>query len=128
MVGKFIAASGLIAVVLLTIVLQITTPATIGPLGLLFVFIKLYVASLSTLTFFIFGTSRVAERLAGSLTVRRPLRSLTLQQAYYYGSVVALAPEMLLGMQSVGAVGVYETILVLLFAVLGCVYIAKRSR
>ena len=128
MAGKFIAASGLIAVVLLAIVLQITTPATIGPLGLLFVFIMLYVASLSALTFFIFGVSRVAARLAGSLTVRRPLQPLTLQQAYYYGSVVALAPVMLLGMQSVGAVGIYETILVVLFASLGCVYIAKRSR
>lgn len=128
MAGKFIASSGITAVALLAIVLPTTTPATIGPLGLLFVFIMLYVASLSALTFFIFSVSRLTARLASSLTVRRPLQALSLQQAYYYGSVIALAPVMLLGMQSVGAAGVYETILVLFFAVLGCVYIAKRSR
>lgn len=128
MAGKFIAISGAVAVVLLAIMLQVTTPATIGPLGLLFVFILLYVASLSMLTFFIFAMSRVAARLARSVMLRRPLHVLTIPQAYYYGSVVGLAPVMLLGMQSVGSVGVYEALLVVLFAVLGCVYIAKRSR
>ena len=128
MAGKFIAISGIAAVMVLTILLQLTTPATIGPLGLLFVFIMIYVAALSALTFFIFTTSQLTSHLANRLTVRRPLQSLTLQQAYYYGSVVALGPVMILGMQSVGAVGVYETLLVGLFTVLGCVYIAKRSR
>lgn len=128
MAGKFIAISGLIAVVLLTVVLHVTTPATIGPLGLLFVFIMIYVASLSMLTFLIFVTSRGIARFSGSLTVRRPFQALDLQRSYYYASVIGLAPVMLLGMQSVGAVGVYEAILVLLFAGLGCVYIAKRSR
>jgi hypothetical protein len=128
MAGKFIATSGVIAIVILAIILQTTTPATIGPLGLLFVFILLYVAALSALTFFIFGLSRVAARVAASLTVRKPLQALNLRQAYYYGSVVGLVPVMLLGMQSVGAVGIYEAILILVFAALGCVYIAKRSR
>lgn len=128
MAGKFIAISGIVAVALLTILLQVTTPATIGPLGLLFVFMMIYVAVLSALTFFIFAVSRLGMRLADRLTVRRPLRPLTLQQAYYYGSVIALGPVMILGMQSVGAVGVYETLLVGMFTVLGCVYIAKRSR
>jgi hypothetical protein len=128
MAGKFIATSGVIAIVILAIILQTTTPATIGPLGLLFVFILLYVAALSALTFFIFGLSLVAARVAASLTVRKPLQALNLRQAYYYGSVVGLVPVMLLGMQSVGAVGIYEAILILVFAALGCVYIAKRSR
>lgn len=128
MAGKFIAISGIIAVALLAVVLQMTTPATIGPLGLLFVFIMLYMAALSALTFFIFAASWASAKVANSLTVRRPLHALSLQRSYYYGSVVALAPVMLLGMQSVGAVSIYETILVLLFAVLGCIYIAKRSR
>ena len=128
MAGKFIAISGIVAAVLLAVMLQVTTPATVGPLGLLFVFILLYVASLSALTFFIFAMSRVAARLARSVMVRRPLRILTMSQAYYYGSVIALAPVMLLGMQSVGAVGIYEALLVVVFVVLGCVYIAKRSQ
>ena len=128
MAGKFIAISGVVAAVLLAVMLQVTTPATVGPLGLLFVFILLYVASLSALTFFIFAASRVAARFARGVMVRRPLQVLTMAQSYYYGSVVALAPVMLLGMQSVGAVGIYEALLVVVFVVLGCVYIAKRSQ
>ena len=127
MTGKFIAISGAVAVVLLAIILQVTTPASIGPLGLLFVFVLLYVASLSTLTFFIFVMSRVVAKLARAAMVRRPLGTLDMSKSYYYGSVVGLAPVMLLGMQSVGAVGIYEALLVVVFAVLGCVYIAKRS-
>jgi len=34
---------------------------------------------------------------------------------------------MLIGMQSVGGIGVYELGLVVLFVAIGCVYIAKRS-
>lgn len=128
MAGKFIAISGIVALALLALVLHTTTPATIGPLGLLFVFIMLYVTALCAVTFFVFVISQAAARIASSLTVRRPLGALTLQQSYYYGSVIALAPVMLLGMQSVRAVGIYETLLVALFAFLGCVYIAKRSR
>jgi hypothetical protein len=127
MLGRSIAISGVVAVVVLIITLQLTTPSTIGPLGLLFVFILIYVAILSMLTFLLHAGSRVITRASQTLAVRRPMRPLTLQRAYYYGSVVSLAPVMLIGMQSVGVVGIYEILLIGAFTTLTCVYIAKRS-
>lgn len=127
MLGRSIAISGVVAVVILIITLQLTTPSTIGPLGLLFVFILLYVAILSMLTFLLYLANRVIVRMGQTMTVRRPLRSLTLQRAYYYGSVISLAPVMLIGMQSVGVVGIYEVLLIVVFTALTCVYIAKRT-
>ena len=54
MLGRAIAISMVGAIVLLAVLLQTTTPATIGPLGILFVFILLYVSVLGVLTFLLF--------------------------------------------------------------------------
>lgn len=127
MLGRVIVGGSLSALVVLLVLLQLTTPATIGPLGLLLVFVMIYVLVLGVLTFFVFGLSRVGMRLSGLLSLSRPLRPLPLKRAYYYSTVLALAPVMLLGMQSVGTIGVYEVILVVLFTIIACMYIAKRS-
>lgn len=127
MLGKVIVGGSIGALVVLIALLYTTTPATIGPLGLLLVFIMIYTLVLGALTFFVFGLSRLGTRLSSVLSLSRPLRPLTLKRAYYYCSVIALAPVMLLGMQSVGAIGVYEVVLVVLFTIIACVYIARRS-
>jgi hypothetical protein len=40
---------------------------------------------------------------------------------------VALGPIILLGLGTVGKIEFYEIVLVLIFIILGCFYIAKRS-
>jgi hypothetical protein len=127
MLGRILAVSLTIAVMLLIIVLQTTTPVTIGPLGILFVFILMYVSVLCALTFLLYGLSAVAVRLSSSVTVKRPLQRLSLGRSYYFSSVIALAPVMLIGMQSVGEVSFYEVALIILFVVISTVYIAKRT-
>jgi hypothetical protein len=127
MLGKALVISLTAAIMLLIIVLQATTPATIGPLGVLFVFILMYVSVLCVLTFVLFASSSLLAKVSASMTVKRPLQPLTLGKAYYFSSVIALAPVMLIGMQSVGEVSFYEVLLIILFVVISCVYIAKRS-
>ncbi|MET0980438.1 MAG: hypothetical protein ABWX90_04235, partial [Candidatus Saccharimonadales bacterium] len=127
MLGKILTVSLTIAVMLLAIVLQTTTPATIGPLGILFVFILMYVSVLCALTFLLYGGSKLLVKLFSSVTLKRPLQRLSLGKSYYFSSVIALAPVMLIGMQSVGEVGFYEIVLIILFIVISCVYIAKRT-
>ena len=129
MLGRAIAISMVGAIVLLAVLLQTTTPATIGPLGILFVFILLYVSVLGVLTFLLFGCSRIIAKLVSSIIVRKPtIQPLTLGRAYYYSSVLALAPVLFIGMQSVGEVSIYDVVLVVLFVVIACIYIAKRTR
>ena len=128
MLAKIIALSVIASVVLLTIVLQTTTPTTIGPLGILVVFIFMYIAALGVLTFLIFGGSKLLARFSKSLTVKRPIAPLSLGRSYYFSSVLALVPVMFIGMQSVGEVGGYDVLLVVIFAIMACLYISKRGR
>ena len=55
------------------------------------------------------------------------MQPLSLRKAYYFASVMGLAPVMFIGMQSVGEVGFYELVLIILFVGISCMYIAKRS-
>src|SRR5664279_3283411 len=121
MLSRVITFGSIIAAILLVGMLYATTPIEAGPLGILFVFILMYVSALGMLTFLLFGISRIIARLSRSLTVRRPLQVMSLQRSYYFASVLALVPVMFIGMQSVGRVGIYEIILIALFATVGCV-------
>lgn len=64
MLGKALALSTLTAFVLLSAILQVTSPSTIHPLGILMVFILMYVLALGALTFFAFF-----GRCSGAYTV-----------------------------------------------------------
>lgn len=127
MLAKFISSISVAAAIVLLFFVTTTTPVTAGPLGILAVFICLYVVALGALTFLFWGLHRIIVRLLKPFTVRRPMQAMSLQRAYYFSSVLALAPVMLIGMQSVGTVSVYEVGLVGLFAIIGCIYIAKRT-
>lgn len=123
MLGKVLASLSLVAFVLLSAILQSTSPSTIHPIGILFVFVLMYLLALGVLTFFVFGLSKLMVVLLYNGSKHAPL---TLQQAYYYGSAIALAPVILLGMRSIGQTGVYEILLVILFEIIACFYISKR--
>jgi hypothetical protein len=127
MLGRVIAISSVLAMVVLFILWQNTTPSTIGPLGVLFVFVLMYVSVLGVLTFLLFGLNKIIVKLSTSVTVRKPMSRMTLGRSYYFASVMALAPVMIVGMQSVGEVGLYELLLVVLFVGIACIYIAKRT-
>ncbi|MDB5187477.1 MAG: hypothetical protein JWM07_949 [Candidatus Saccharibacteria bacterium] len=127
MLGRVLTISFIMATMLLVIVLQTTTPATIGPLGILFVFVLMYVSVLCALTFLLFISSRMIAKVSSSITLRRPIQPLSLVKAYYFSSVVALAPVMFIGMQSVGEVGFYDLALIIIFVIISCVYITKRT-
>ena len=126
MLGRIVAVGMVIAVLLLTVLLQTTTPASIGPLGILLVFILLYVSALGMLTFLTFALSKIIAKIAGTFVTRRPIEPLSFNRAYYYSSVLALAPVLLVGMQSVGKVDIYDILLVFMFEMIACIYIAKR--
>jgi hypothetical protein len=107
--------------------LQVSTPTTAGPLGILIVFIFMYVLALGVLTFFIFWISKLFVKLLRMVSPKAQRRSLTLVRSYYFSSVIALAPVIFIGMQSVGEVSFYDVVLVILFVCVACFYIAKRT-
>lgn len=123
MLGKVLALSTLLAFVFLSALLQSTSPSTIHPAGILIVFILLYVLALGVLTFCLAAIARIITRLH-----RRDGdgKVMSLQQAYYYASVLALAPVMLIGARSIGRTGAYDIILIMAFECIACFYISKR--
>jgi hypothetical protein len=116
----------ILSLCLLLLLLTTTTPATAGPFGLLVIFITAYLASLGLMSFFLYGIGRVIAFVTRGFTVKKPLQPLSLRHSYYYSTVIAAAPVMLIGLQSIGSIGIYEVLLVIVFVVIGCVYITKR--
>ena len=103
-----------------------TTPASAGPFGLLVIFISAYLSFLGLISFFLSGVSRVIVYVSSGFTTRRPLKVMSFRRAYYFSTVLAAAPVLLIGLQSVGSIGIYELLLVVLFVGIGCLYISKR--
>lgn len=123
MLGKVLAISSLVAFVLLSALVQSTSPSTIHPIGILGIFVLIYVLALGLLTFFIYGTGRIVRRQ----TDRQSTKQVTLIRAYYFASVLALAPVMLVGARSVGRTSTVDVMLIALFEILACFYIARRG-
>lgn len=128
MVGKVIGIITIAAVVLLFFVVNATSPSGAGPLGILVVFLLLYISLTGFLTVVTVLLNRLVVKISSTITTRRPLEKLSWKRAYYIASVVALGPVMLIGMGSVGRAGVTEFLLVMIFVCIGLFYVEKRSR
>jgi hypothetical protein len=126
MLQKILAIITVVSIFLLVVTVTTTTPATAGPLGLLLLFVSAYLTSLGLISFFLYGVSRVYVFVVSGMATRRPPRALTFQRAYYFSTILAAAPVLLIGLQSVGAVSLYEVSLVIIFVAIGCLYISKR--
>lgn len=126
MLGKFLVAAALISGILVGLILTTTTPTSAGAIGILGIFVLSYIFLVSLLTFFIFGFSRFLSRFFVIFSKNTQATPVPLKKSYYYSSIIALAPVIILSMQSVNGVGGYEFGLICLLVVLGCLYVAKR--
>jgi len=110
----------------LLLIINIASPSSIGPFGILIVFILIYLSSLGVVTFLIFWVSRIATVLSKIFVFKKPIVPMSFRHSYYFGSMISAAPVILVGLGSVGAVGGYELLLVIIFLFVGCFYVSKR--
>jgi hypothetical protein len=120
MLGKVLALSTLCAFVLLSALFQSTSPSSIHPLGILFVFLLIYVLVLGALTFLLYGSILLVAK------IRKKADHLSLRRTYLFASVLALAPIMVVGMSSIGRMGIYEFLLIIAFETVACFYVARQ--
>lgn len=125
MLAKAITLGTLIAGTLLAIVLT-TVPLSAGPVGILAVFFLLYVCLVGLFAWSAYGANRLIRFVLKSMSFRKPVQKITLLHSYYLASILALGPVMLLGMNTVSKVGLYDALLVLLFLAIGVFYVQKR--
>ena len=114
MLKHLIPVLSLIAAVVLLVMLNFTTPAGIGPLGVLVFFTTIYVLML--------GISVALVKLFLRLTGRQAGR-----KSYLYGAVIAFGPIMLLLAQSLKTMSPLTVALVALFVFVGCFVVNKRG-
>ena len=127
MLKKILIITTTVSLCLLFVLLNVTSPSWAGPVGILAIFIFAYLSSLGIVTFFIYYLSRIISYFARSFVLKRPFMSLDFKRSYYFATVFASAPIIILGFQSVGSMGIYEILLLIIFIVVGCVYVAKRT-
>lgn len=126
MLPRAIATISLASLCVLILVLTFTSPSTTGPFGLLVLFVSAYLTFVGLISFFLFGINRLIIMVSTGMTLRKPIAPMEFRRAYYFSTVLAAAPVMLIGLQSVQSVGIYEVILVILFEVVACIYISRR--
>lgn len=128
MLPRIIATISLASMIVLAFVLTLTSPATAGPFGLLVLFISAYLSFVGVISFFLFGVNRLIIMVSQGMTVRKPLRPMAFRRAYYFSTVLAAAPVMIIGLLSVHSIGFYELVLVAIFEVVACIYISRQMK
>lgn len=128
MLPRIIATVSLASLVALSLMLTFTSPATAGPFGLLVIFVSAYLSFVGVISFFLFGINRLIIMVTGGAAVQKRLKAMEFRRAYYFSTVLAAAPVMLIGLQSVQSIGFYEIVLVIIFEVVACLYVSKRMR
>ena len=118
---------GVLVSVALGYMLMFTSPVEAGATGILLVFLLSYILSVVVLTFFIFMTHRVVIRLFYSDRTGHIADKVTFRRSYYFASILALGPILLVSLRSVGQVGVVELLLVGALLVVGCVYVSRQT-
>ncbi len=105
----------LTAVAVLLAMLNFTTPADVGPLGVLVFFIAIYLL--------MYGIACLIVGIFMKLLGRKKGRRL-----YLYSAILAFGPIILLLAQSLGSISLLTIGLTLVFVVLGCFLVAKRTK
>ena len=104
----------LLAAVILLVMLNFTTPAGVGPFGVLVFFTTFYVLVFGLAV----GAVKVFTKLAGGQMGKK---------GYLYGAVIAFGPIMLLLAQSLGSLSPVTVGLTVVFVFLACFLIGKRA-
>jgi nitrogen fixation/metabolism regulation signal transduction histidine kinase len=117
---------GIVSLVASLLMLQLTTPQMVGPLGVLAFFVLVYIFFACVMYLVLGAVIVTLKRTArkGKWTAR--LESISGMKLYYYSSFIALAPVIMLGMRSVGLLRPVDILLVVAFELLGCFYISRR--
>jgi hypothetical protein len=128
MLPRIIATLSLASLCVLSAMLTFTTPASAGPFGLLVIFITAYLTFIGLISFFLYGIAKLITAVSAGMTVRKPMSAMTFRRAYYFSTVLAAAPVMIIGLQSVKSISVYELALVIIFEVVACLYVSRRIK
>lgn len=106
-------------------IMQSSTPSHSSPLIILLVFLLLYMAACGVLTFLLYGVRLAVVRIGkGKLNDHT---NTLFSRSIAYGSVLAFSPIILVAVQSIGGLKLYEIILVVVFETVAIFYVYKQQ-
>lgn len=114
MSNRVVLVASLMATAIILIMLNFTTPAGIGPLGILLFFVLTYIV--------LYGVAMLILKMFRKALGRKGFS----RKSYLYTAVLAFAPIMLLLAQSLGSLTWFTLVLVILFEFLGGFLVYKR--
>lgn len=115
MLNRMITLASLIALIVLMVMLNLTTPAAVGPFGVLVFFTMVYLVALG-----------IATGLVGMWLMLTGNRGGMRRKEHAYAAVLALAPLMLLLVQAFGSLSLWTGALIAIMIALGCFLVNKR--
>ena len=115
MLNRMILLASLVSIIFIMVILNFTTPAGIGPFGVLIFFAMVYVV--------MFG---IATVLVGMFSKAMGKKDGISRKGYYYAVMLAFGPMLLLLVQAIGGINIPTIGLVTSFVLLGCFLIKKR--
>ncbi len=115
MLNRMITILSLVALGIMMVMLNFTTPAAVGPLGVLVFFTTIYMV--------VFGLAVLLVRAFSKMNGRK---GVLRRKDYCYAAVGAFAPILLLLAQSFGSLSIWTILLSVAFVFLGCFAISKR--
>lgn len=121
MLKKIILASMVIGALGVLLIMNLTTPATIHPFGLLVFFVCVYAVVLGLMTSLLYLSQQVFRKISNKRQA-----DTSLVAAYEYATIVALGPVILLALQTVGELQLIDVVFTTIFVLLGCFYVSKR--
>ena len=117
---KLLLLAGITAFFFLVAMMLLTSPSGVGALGVLVVFVLVYVLCLCLAVFgcrlFFYLRMRLNKASGGNIK----------RKSYYYGPFIALAPLFLLIGQSFGGLNLVEIVAVFLLEVVLCFLVSRN--
>ena len=114
MFNRLMILLSLVSVIIILAMINLTTPTSVGPLGVLVFFTMIYMVIYGVVNLIVAMFMKATEKKGGE------------RKNHYYAAVISFGPIMLLLVQSFGSFSVVTVAMTVVFVMLGCFIINKR--
>lgn len=113
-----------LSLVVLLAITQTTAPSKVGPAIVVVVFVLIYIFLTCTLTLLLLFINKIVNKHKSEPSKRSADDMYTLM----YGAVLALAPTVIVAVQSIGQIQAGTYVLITLFVLLALLYVRHQKR
>lgn len=124
MYKRLIAFLMFLSLVVLLAITQTTAPSKVGPAIVVVVFVLIYIFLTCALTLLLLFINKIVSKYNSGPSKRSADDMYTLM----YGAVLALAPTVIVAVQSIGQVQAGTYVLITLFVLLALLYVRHQKR